>query len=691
MTSDQKYINRELSWLSFNERVLQEAKDNSVPLIERLRFLGIFSNNLDEFFKVRVAGLHKIADVKGKLSKYDKSPDIILDRIHDKVMELRTEFDSIYIQLIKELREENIFIVDEESMNSIQQQFARRYYEKHVESVLSPVIISESKSFPELRDKYLYLATKLFNKNQEDRIAFALIEIPTDYMSRFIILPGDNKNNYIILLEDLIRFNLDKVFCTLDYDSYNSFSVKITRDAELDIDNDLSKSMLAKIHKGVKGRKRGQAVRFVYDRDIDEDLLQFIMKGIGVQKSDRCIPGGRYHNFKDFINFPLVGSGRLVYKKDPPLQHPLLKDKSRILDAVKQQDVMVHYPYQKFTYFISLLREAAIDPLVTEIKTTIYRVAYDSKIVNALINACRNGKKVTVLVELQARFDEKSNIHWANKLEKYGANVIPGIHGLKVHSKVTLIRRKEDGKKADYGIIGTGNLHEGTARVYTDIQLYTANKKITSDMNQLFSFFEFNYIKPDFKSLFVSPYDTRSGFETLIENEIENAERGIKAIILLKVNNLVDYKMIDLLYRASNAGVKIRMIIRGMCSLIPGVPGLSENIEVISIVDKYLEHSRIFYFYNGGNEDMFISSADWMTRNLDHRIEVTCPVYDTKIKSELKNIFRIQFKDNVKAREINSEHSNTYRETGRKRAFRSQIETYKHLAKQLNSKDNEGI
>ncbi len=684
MTSDQKYINRELSWLSFNERVLQEAKDKSVPLIERLRFLGIFSNNLDEFFKVRVAGLHKISDVKGKISKYDNPPDVVLDRIHAKVMALRMEFDNIYIQLIKELRGENIYILDEDSLSVSQQQFAGKYYEKYIESVLSPIIISENKNFPELRDKYLYLAIKLYNQEQIDgKMAFALVEIPTDHLSRFVIFPGENRNNYIMLLEDLIRFNLNKVFATLNFNSFKSYSVKITRDAELDIDNDLSKSMLAKIHKGISGRKRGQAVRFVYDRDIDEDLLQYIMRGIGVQKSDRCIPGGRYHNFKDFINFPLVGSKKLVYKKEPPLPHHLLTENSSILDVVMNQDVMIHYPYHRFTYFISLLREAAIDPNVTEIKTTIYRVAYDSKIVNALINACRNGKKVTVLIELQARFDEKSNIHWANKLEKYGANVILGIQGLKVHSKVTLIRRKEDGKKIDYGIIGTGNLHEGTARVYTDIQLYTVNKKITSDLNNLFNFFNFNYLRPEFKSLFVSPYDTRSRFEALIENEINNAKSRKKAIILLKINNLVDYKMIDILYRASNAGVRIRMIVRGICSLVPGVPGLSENIEVISIVDKYLEHSRIFYFYNSGNEDLFISSADWMTRNLDHRIEVTCPVYDPAIKSELKDIFRMQFKDNVKAREINSLQSNTYRNTGRKGIFRSQVETYKRLRKQL--------
>ena len=683
-----RYIDREKSWLAFNGRVLQEAADKTVPLLDRLRFIGIFSNNLDEFFRVRYAAVRRLAlsgksgeKVLGGISAGQLIKDITSIVIRQQAESLRTLAD-----IQKELANEGIYIVNESQINEAQGKFVKQFFFQKVSPALITIILNDLAEFPLLKDTSGYLAVKLVMKPEgksnllnlakpKGEVRYAIIELPKT-LGRFVVLPEADGKQYVMLLDDVIRYNLSSIFNIFDYESISAHMIKVTRDAQLDIDSDMSKSMLQKIARSVKERSEGEPVRFVYDESIDKDTLKFFLKHMGIDASDSIIPGGRYHNRRDYISFPNLGRYDLLYQQKPPLPVPGLSLDGSILNRIAKKDYLVNAPYQSFAYVIKFLREAALDPKVTTIKITLYRLAKNSQIVSSLINAARNGKKVTVQIELQARFDEASNIAYSELMQEEGIELIFGIKGLKVHSKICCIERIENGKMVRYGFISTGNFNESTASVYTDVTLLTSHQGILKDVAKVFEFFDVNYRVQRYKHLIVSPHYTRMRFYKLIDREILNAHLGKPAYINLKMNSLSDFSMIDKLYDASKAGVKIKLQIRGICSLIPGVKGLSENIEAISIVDTYLEHSRIYIFGNAGNPDVYISSADFMTRNLDGRVEVTCPIYDPETRAELIENFNVGWKGNVKAR-IHSEHlDNPYRERGDSPIFRAQFETY---------------
>ncbi len=679
----QSNINREISWIYFNERVMQEAKDPATPLIERLIFLGIYSNNQDEFFRVRVATLNRILKF-GDATQYHElfvKPAHTLREIDKKITHLQKEFTKIYKDIQHELANEKIFFINETQLTPKQGTIVKKYFSEHVRQHLFPIMLDHFYNFASLRDKSIYLAVDLKQSSDPAKEDYALIEIPTYSLSRFLILPfNEDEPINIILLDDIIRYCLSDIFSIFGYDIFEAYTIKFTRDAELDIDNDVSKSFMEIMSASIKQRKHGATVRFIYDERIPQHLLDKLVKKFNIKKKDTLKKGGQYHNFKDFMNFPIIPRFKhLLYDELTPLECKMFARNKSMLDVIKKSDILLNYPYQSFQHIIDLLREASIDPAVKAIKMTIYRAAKDSRVINALINAVRNGKDVTVYIELQARFDEQANIYWAERLQDEGAKVIQNIPGYKVHCKLILIRRKENNENVYYAAIGTGNPNEITTKIYSDVHLLTANKHITSDVNKVFHLFEAKYNRPDFESLIVSPFNTRDFFMTMIENEINNAKEGKPAWMTIKLNNLVDDAIIKKLYEASQANVKIKLIIRAICVLVPGIPGLSENIEAISIVDKYLEHSRIMVFCNNNDEKYYIGSADWMQRNLDHRIEVTTPVYDKRIQKVLKEILNIQLKDNVKARQISAVNPNSYKTTEIKERYRSQIEIYNYL------------
>jgi polyphosphate kinase len=685
-----KLIHREISWLSFNERVLQEAQDNDVPLVERIKFLGIFSNNLDEYFKVRVATIKRMIDYQQGSKKIEgEKPKKLMSMIQKKVLQLQNKFEHTFQNILNELERKGILIINELELNPLQADFVKNYFDENVFPVLSPIILSNVDKFPYLKDKSIYLVVKLNSTELDVHTDYALIEIPTDVLPRFIVLPSENDKKFIILLEDVIRHSLDDVFALFKFNIFESWIIKLTRDAELDMDNDISKSFLEVISKGLNSRKTGQPVRFVFDNAISRELLELLVNKLNLDEDNNMIPGGRYHNFKDFMNFPKIGGPDLVYGKDLPLPHPLVKEHKSIIDVMARKDFMLHVPYQDFNMFVRLLQEASIDPRVTEISLTIYRVSKNSKVVNALINAARNGKKVNVVIELQARFDEEANIYWSRKLEEVGAKVTFGFPGLKIHAKLLNIVRKEGRKMVNYACVSTGNFHEGNAMVYSDLFLFTADRRITSEVKRVFDFFDNSYKNFSYRHLIKSPLYMRRKMYQLIDNEIKNAKAGKDAYIILKLNSLVDNEIIYKLYQANDAGVKIKLIIRGICSLTPGVPGLSENVEAISIVDKFLEHSRILIFCNGGNELYFITSADWMTRNLDRRVEVACPIFDKDVQREIRDLIELQMKDNVKARIINEVQDNVYVKSDSTEKIRSQIELYKYYRNILQKADSQ--
>lgn len=661
MPKKNKTINRELSWLSFNERVLQEALDPKVPLVERMRFLAIFSNNQDEFFKVRVASIKRMVDLGYGPKHLDgDNPKKILAQIQEKVINLQSKFLQAFRKIIKDFEKENIFLINEMQLNQEQATFVDSYFDSNILPFLSPIMLKNVDVFPYLKDKSIYFAIKLSNKKIDNMVDYALMEIPSPMLNRVILLPSVGEKKFIIFIDDIIRYCLKDLFAIFNYDSFEAYTIKLTRDAELDIDNDLSKSFLEKISESVNDRSKGQPVRFVYDKEMPQDLLSYFIKTLHFDKSDTVIPGSRYHNFKDFITFPNIGGPHLEYTPAPPSEHPLIKKHQSIIELALKRDLMLHFPYQKFDHFVDLLREASIDPTVKSIKITLYRVSKNSKVINALINAARNGKQVTVTIELQARFDEKSNIYWSKKLEEVGAKVLFGIKGLKIHCKLVLITRRDGKLNQNIAVVSTGNFHEGNASVYTDVALITSDKHITSEVEKVFQFFDDPYWNYVYNHLLVSPIYMRKKLFKLIDNEIKNAKAGKDAYFILKINNLVDAGMVKKLYQANNAGVKIRMLVRGTLCIVPGIPGISENIEATSIVDKYLEHSRIFVFCNNNNELYFISSADWMTRNLDHRVEVACPIYDAELKKEIRKLLEIQLSDNVKARILDENQVNKY-------------------------------
>ena len=676
------YTNKEISWLSFNGRVLQEAADSSVPLFERIKFLGIYSSNLDEFFRVRVATLKRLSKMDKEAKKITGlNPDAILKEMQSIVLEQNSRFETVYEEILEALAKEKIYIINENHLNRGQGEFVRRYFQQKVRPKLIPIMMDQVDKFPEMREQCIYLAVHLIRHNDSPKTKHALIEVPTDVLPRFLILPQSGRRRYIILLDDVIRFNLEDIFSIFRFDEFRAYTVKLTRDSELDIDDDMSQSMIKKLSKSLKQRKGGNPVRFIYDAEMPKSLLNIFIEGLNLSDEDALIPGGRYHNFKDFMNFPDFKSNHLQYETILPLPHHDIDRQKSLMKTIDERDILIHYPYQSFHYVIDFLREASIDPKVSSIKFTLYRVAKYSSVINALINAVRNGKSVVVVLELQARFDEEANIYWANKLKEEGVKVIYGVPGLKVHSKLCLVTRKKKGGVSRYAIIGTGNYNENTARIYSDHSLFTADKRLTGDVSKIFDFFENNYNISTFKNLIVAPFDLRKKINKFIKNEIKNAQEGQEAYIFLKANNLVDSKIIKHLYTASQAGVKIKLIVRSMFSLIPGIEGVSENIQAISIVDKFLEHSRIFMFCNGGDEKIFISSADIMPRNLDRRVEVTCPIYDVNIKRELKTFLDIQWKDNVKARILNEPLDNQFRPGDSFRHVRTQWDIYDFLQK----------
>lgn len=677
-------INRDISWLAFNERVLQEAADPTVPLFERLKFLGIFSNNLDEFYRVRFATIRRIVYYNIKTTEIlGGTPKEILEQIRTITIGQRAWFGKIYDEILEGLAKEKVFMVNEAQLTSQQGKIVKAYFDESIRPVITPIMIDTLEELPVLTDKHIYLTVKLSNEDGRKKPRYAMIEVPSSQRPRFFVLPEDKEGNrFVMLLDDVIRYNLREIFYLFPFEKYEAYTLKWTKDAELDIDNDVSSSFIEQLSKSLKQRKVGNAVRFIYDQKIVPDLLQFIKSKLQFTTQDSVVAGGRYHNFKDFMGFPDLGLKHLKHKKVPPLNHRDLKPYTSIFTTLATKDTLLHLPYQSFHHITDLLREAAIDPRVKEISITLYRVARISAVVNALINAVRNGKKVTVVVELQARFDEENNIYWANKLQEEGAHIIHGVKNMKVHSKVLLIGRRERRKMVYYSSVGTGNFNEVTSKIYTDHTLLTSDPRVTQEVKRLFEFFDdnLNIVKYKYKHLIVSPFSLRKRMMRFIANEMKAAQEGKEAWIWLKVNGLIDYGMIKKLYKASQAGVKVRLIVRGVCSLIPGVPGLSENIEAISIVDKYLEHSRMFMFANDGEPKYYISSADWMTRNLDNRVEVTCPVYDPLLQQELRDIFELQWKDNMKARINNGPEGNTFRRTGvDEPRHRSQIEIYNYL------------
>ncbi len=692
-----QYINRELSWLQFNARVLQEAADDTVPLLERLRFIGIFSNNLDEFFKVRYATIKRI-DLAGKDGKNvlkGTTASDLLEKITRIVIKQQAESLKTIDIIKSKLERHNIFIINEDEVAPDQDAFIRKYFINKVSPALVTYILNDLEKFPHLKDSVAYLAVKLVLKEKipkEGRISkilqhttkekiYALIEIPKN-TDRFVVLPEKDGKQFIIILDDLIRYCMRINFSIFDYVSASAHMIKITRDAQLDFDNDLSKSFIQKISSSVKSRRDGEPVRFVYDKTIHKDTLNYLMEKMGVDNTDSIIPGGRYHNRRDYTDFPDLGNEALIYQPIQPLEIPGLSLQGSLLDKIAKKDFLQYTPYHTFSYTVKFLRESAIDPRVKSIKITIYRLASISHIASSLINAAKNGKNVTVQIELQARFDEAANIRYAEQMQREGINLIFGVTGLKVHCKACVIEREEKGKLKRYGFISTGNFNESTAKIYTDYTLFTTNEAILKETNRVFKFFEINYKVNRYKHLLVSPHYTRSSLVKLIDKEIKNSIEGKPAGIKLKLNSLSDYDMINKLYEASRAGVKIDLIIRGICCLIPGIPEMSENIRAISVVDKFLEHPRLYIFQNGNDPKVYISSADWMTRNLDRRVEISCPIYDEDIKVELMETFDICWNDNVKARKLSEDQDNTYIRNNLEKV-RSQIATYDYYLQKL--------
>ena len=671
-----KYLNREISWLDFNARVLQEASDKKVPIIERLRFLGIFSNNLDEFFQVRYATVKRIAESEvDKDNGKNKNAINLLDQITSKVIKLQTKSSKILDSIQLSLKKEGIHFINENEVKQSQKEFLKDFFLREISPALVTIILSKRKKY-DFTDNKAFLITKMSFKKHGD--IHAIVEIPKN-ISRFVVLPKESKKQYIMLIDDIIRYHLKIIFSYYNYDSIDTHMVKITRDAEMDIDDiDMSKSYIKKISEYVRKRKYSNPVRLVYDKDISESTLDFIIKKLKITSNDSLIPGARYHQRRDYMGFPDLSRDDLLYKKKKPLSIPNLNIEDNLLTQISKKDFLMYTPYHSFSYLVAFLRQSAIDPNVKSIKITLYRLSKNSNVISSLINAAKNGKKVLVQIELQARFDEENNIRIAEMLKLAGVELIFGVKGLKVHSKICLIERRDNNKKKFYGFISTGNFNESTAEVYTDYTLFTSNQGILKDVSKVFEFLKVNYKIQKYKHLIVSPHYTSSLLFSLIDNEIENSVNGKKSQIILKLNSLTSHRFVDKLYEASNSGVKIKLIVRGICCLIPNIENLSKNIEVISIVDKYLEHPRVYIFENGGDKKVYISSADLMTRNLDNRVEVACPIYQEDLKKQILDTIQISLNDNVKSRLINLNKQNEFVENKNKKV-RSQWDTYDYF------------
>lgn len=679
MIDSSRYCPKEISWLRFNHRVLQEASDTSLPLVERIKFLGIFSSNQDEFFRVRVATLKKIVEAdKKKIDplfghRYYK----VLKSIQDIALEQAELFNKAYDRLLKSFASEGIYILNEKEIDDKQRSFVREFFREEVRSELVPIMLDQAPRFPELTDQAVYFAITIQEK-KNDEGQLALLEIPTHILSRFVRLPDKQGEVYIMLLDDVIRTCLDLVFPNLGKYRCEAYMLKISRDADMDIDDDLDESYLSKITDSLKRRRLGAPTRIVFDQAMPSRLQRYLLEALQVKEMDTLIPGGRYHNFKDFFGFPSLGRVDLIHPRFEHLDHPDFAHASSFFDVIAKKDVLLHYPYHKFDPVIDFMREAAVDSKVTSIQITLYRLAKNSRVINALVSAAKNGKRVQVVLELQARFDEKANVKWANYLREQGVEVHFGVEGIKIHSKLCLITRKEHGEAKLYAMLSTGNFNESTAKIYTDHMLMTTKVGITKEVSMVMDYINQPYQNRSFRSLLASPLTMRNRITRMVEKEISNAKAGKEAWISLKLNNLADRQVTDLLYSASRAGVKIRLVIRGMCSVIPGLPGVSENISAISIVDRFLEHSRFYIFANGGKPNVIVSSADWMTRNLDRRIEVGFPINDNKLKNQILKVFEHQWKDNVKARKVEDKGKNEIVKGGDE-PFRSQEETYRYI------------
>jgi polyphosphate kinase len=651
-------VDRDISWMYFNRRILDEAANPTLPLLERLTFLGIYSNNLDEFFQVRVATLRRIVEIEQNVRLSNGFSKSILKQILKLNEKYSRDFETTFIQLKQELAKERIFFVNETELNAEQIERVLLFYKESLMNSLFPILVSRMTEAPELNDKSIYLAVKITDteqkKDKRKKKEYALIEIPSAEFSRFLLLPQIGEGTCVMFLDDVIRYCLPSIFSSLNYDHYEAFSIKFTRDAEMDFDNSAYQGVLEKVSKGVKSRKSGVPIRLVTDRDMPKDLLKYIEKLLKIEKEDAHIFGARYHNSKDLMSFPKIKRSDLKFDPQPPILIPVFDEAVSLLTLIRQKDQFLHYPYHSFDYFIRILREAAISPDVKAIKISIYRLAKNSKVIKALICAAMNGKKVTAVVELLARFDESSNIGWTKKMEEAGIKVVLGVDGLKVHSKLVHI----SSRSGNIACVGTGNFHEGTATIYTDFTLMTARRSLVDEVESVFDFFEHPYLNPTFKELIVSPIFMRKRLQAMIRTEMENAKKGLPAYIQCKINHVVDHKIIEKLYQASNAGVKIQLMVRGNCALVTGAPKLSANIHALGIIDRYLEHSRIMIFANGGDERYYIGSADWMERNFDRRIEVYAPIHDPDIQQQLKKIIEYGLKDNMKARIVDGSGKN---------------------------------
>lgn len=689
----QNYINRDISWLAFNERVLQEAENKEVPLGMRLKFLGIYSNNQDEFFKVRVATLRRLAKVKKTPLQFNAQK--ILDHIYKIVGKLQQRFEAAYKDIISLLSSYNVFIINEKELTAEQGEYIKNYFYAKIRPLLVPLMFKNN--MPQtapllLKDGSVYLATLLTKSENAQELYYTLIELPNaDKISRFVVVPApaNTSNTYIMLLDDVIRYCLNGIFEPINLQSSAAYTIKITKDAELDVENDLSKSLLERLYQSVKKRKLGEPVRFIHDEEMPPEWVNFFSRKLKIAPKN-IIKGGRYHNFKDFMNFPALDIPEFNLISPPPVQHYALNPLKSVIQTLKKQDIILNFPYHSFVHVIDFLREAAIDPQVQSIKITLYRVAKKSNIINALLNAQQNGKQVTVVLELQARFDEEANIEWAKQLQEVGIKVVHGQQGTKIHAKLCLVQRKEGGNKIGrYVFISTGNFNEDTAKVYTDIGFFTANPEICKEVAQVFEGSE-NSQKSlkKFKQLLVAPVSLKSSLLQYIDKEIKYAKAGEEAFLIFKLNALTDEQVIQKLYAAAQAGVKVYLIVRGACSLVPTLQKLNNNIELISIVDKYLEHSRVYYFNNKNNPICYISSADAMQRNLHNRIEIACPITNKKLKNEIKQVLDFQLADTVKARFINQKKGNKYKLPSHNLPpLRSQEATYNYFLKKINAHD----
>ena len=678
-------IEKELSWLSFNERVLQEAADVNVPIIERVRFLGIYSSNLDEFFRVRVADLHRRLRLEqsGKVEPKGMSAENLLHLVNEKVQTLAERFNDIHLDVIKGLARRNIFLINNDQLNEKEGGWLRKYFRDEVLHHITPILVNEqTKLASVMNDEDAYLMCSL---KKGTSVQYALLEIPSDQTNRFIQLPRikGQRRKPIIVLDNAIRYCVDDIFDGfIDFDIAEMFAVKVTRDADYDLERDVELSLLEKMSQGIKQRDTNRPVRLVYDEMMPDYMFDFMCENLGLQPDAETTASGRYRNFKDFISFPNVGPRYLENDKLSALNSSQFDNASNVFEAITKEDILLHYPYYKFRYLTDFVRAASFDPAVKQIQVTVYRVANNSQILKSLIEAVKNGKKVIVIVELSARFDEEANIEWARDLTEAGVVVEFGVASLKCHAKIIHVVREEEGEDVAYGYISTGNLNEKTARIYTDFGLFTKRPEITEELDKVFDFIINPYKNFKFKYLQVSPNYSRDPINQLIDDEINAARNGNRAEIFLKVNNLVDEGLSNKLYEASQAGVKIRLIVRGMCNILAGIPGVSDNIKIISIVDRYLEHARVSLFYAGGKRKMFLTSADWMTRNIDHRIEVGCPILDKNVRKLIKDQLDLQWRDNTKARALDPEQSNLYLTRGNRKKIRSQMAIYDYL-KQL--------